>query len=251
MSYGYTPYDKNSYRNGKKRRKRSLQSRRRFLIILFSALAAIIIIAGIFFVTSINSNDDISPDEVVLQNNEQLLTVVNAQNTLDSDYVPELADCGVFKVSILACDMLSDILKKADEQGIDLKIKSAYISFEEQKALYEQTLQRYLANPDYTSVRAEAAAQKETAQAGFSEAQTGLLIEFDISNQKSRAFLERECVNYGFILRYPSEKESLTRTKPSDTLYRYVGKDNAVKMRTYNMCLEQYNDYLLEQKTQN
>ena len=49
-------------------------------------------------------------------------------------------------------------------------------------------------------------------------------------------------------MRYPSDKEDITKISGNNYLYRYVGKDNAVKMRTYGMCLEEYNDYLLQQK---
>ena len=34
----------------------------------------------------------------------------------------------------------------------------------------------------------------------------------------------------------------------NETLYRYVGIDNAKKMRSYNMCLEEYSEYIVVQK---
>ena len=79
--------------------------------------------------------------------------------------------------------------------------------------------------------------------AGCCEAQTGLLVSFDVSNSHNKSFLERECIRYGFILRYPEGKDEVTHINPSESLYRYVGKENAEKMRAFDMCLEEYAEY--------
>ena len=71
-----------------------------------------------------------------------------------------------------------------------------------------------------------------------------MLVEFDFSNSGSKAFLERNCVEYGFVQRYTGSKTSVTRMNPSDSLYRYVGIENAKRMRSYGMCLEEYKSYL-------
>ena len=85
---------------------------------------------------------------------------------------------------------------------------------------------------------------------GCSEAQTGLLIGFDVADKKTSAFIERECINYGFVQRYPKDKEDVTKISESKTLYRYVGIENAKKMRSFNMCLEEYSEYVSLQKNQ-
>ena len=72
-------------------------------------------------------------------------------------------------------------------------------------------------------------------------------IEFDISDDSAAAFLERDCVKYGFVRRYTEEKEDITKIKPSRSLYRYVSKEHAVKLRSFGMCLEEYEEYLSAQ----
>ena len=73
-------------------------------------------------------------------------------------------------------------------------------------------------------------------------------MSFNTDDSKVKNFIGNDCIEYGFVLRYPSDKEDITKISGNNYLYRYVGKDNAVKMRTYGMCLEEYNDYLLQQK---
>lgn len=246
MPYGYIPYEKTHYKVN-----RHSFKKRRIIISAIIILAAAIIAAGIFFAIRVHNDDILSSTDDGTADSSQLLSVVGAQSPLDKSFVPKLCDYEGFRVNVLAEDSLSQMISDAASKGIILKIRSAYISYEEQNILYEETLAQYLNDSNLSKVRAEAEAQKQTPIAGCSEAQTGLLIDFDLSETSAKAFVQRECVNYGFVLRYPNGKEGITHKTSSDTLYRYVGVDNAKKMRAYDMCLEEYNDYLLKQGSQN
>lgn len=247
MPYGYIPYEKTRF----KRSRRRGCTKRRIIIMVIILVSATIIASGLYFVICLNNDDSHQSNDDWQDDTSQLLCVVNIQSPLDKSFVPKLCDYEGFKVNVLAEDSLSQMISDAASKGIILKIRSAYISYGEQNILYEETLAQYLNDSSLSKVRAEAEAQKQTPLAGCSEAQTGLLIEFDLSEMSAKAFVQRECVNYGFVLRYPNGKEGITHKTSSDTLYRYVGVDNAKKMRTYDMCLEEYNDYLLKQGSQN
>lgn len=258
MSYGFTPYDKKSYKDSKRRRKQALKAERtgkieplstakRRAIIIICILLAVAVLCGGWFVYSryfAKSDNESLSQQAEQSADEKLLMIINRQNPLDSSYVPELKDFQNVKVSNLVLDSLNEMCDKAEQEGIELKVISAYVSYDEQDTLYNEKLNELLANPDYTQVRAQAAAQKLVPPAGCSEAQTGLLLGFDVSDSQAMAFIERNCVNYGFIQRYPQDKEDLTHIAHSESLYRYVGKDNAIKMRSYHMCLEEYTEYL-------
>jgi LAS superfamily LD-carboxypeptidase LdcB len=176
-----------------------------------------------------------------------LLTVVDSANPLDKDYVPDLETVNGFRVNRDALKPLENLLKASKENGTELKIKTAYVSYDEQEERFQSELQKMLQSSKYTTVRAEAEVLKTTPHGGQSESQTGLLVEFDFSNLGSKAFLERNCVEYGFVQRYTESKTSVTRMNPSDSLYRYVGIENAKRMRSYGMCLEEYKSYLQKQ----
>ncbi len=257
MSYGLTPYDKKSYKESKRRRKQALKAdktgkiqpygtARKKVIIISVIIAMALLAVAICCIYNLSNQENISytvvQDNVVSQ--DELLVMVNRQNPLEKDFVPELSEIQGFRVNSLAYKDIIHFFEKAEQDGIDLKINSAYISFEEQNILFNNKFNELQSNSDYTKVRAEATAQKYVPKAGCSEAQTGLLIDFDVTDTNTKAFIERNCVNFGFILRYPEEKEDIIHLYPSETTYRYVGKDNAIKMRSFGMCLEEYNEYL-------
>ena len=75
----------------------------------------------------------------------------------------------------------------------------------------------------------------------YEEFQTGFLIEFDFQNEeeKMKQWLEENAYKYGFILRYPKEKEEKTK-KISTTIYRYVGVDISTIMQEQHLCYEEY-----------
>lgn len=263
MSY-WSSYDKQSYKDSKKRRRQALKAGQTGKIkpirkgkgkVLAVCLAMLIVVglaaAAVYFCFFCDNSKSSDEKQADLPPSVSLTEVINKQNPLPSSYVPDLTDFGGVSVNTALLDSLKQMCDDAEKQGIELKINSAYVSYEEQNELYNQTLNKLLSDPDYTQVRAEAAAQRLVPQAGCSEAQTGLLLDFDLTDERTLAYLEYNGVKYGFILRYPSDKEDLTHMSYSKTLYRYVGDENAVKMRSFNMCLEEYSEYISYQKTEN
>ena len=239
---GLSRYHKRSYR--------PYQNRRRIFVGIGVAAAVVLLIAGAAIYTLLTRDTGSEPVEetsaVDMQkaDDASLLVVVNRQNPLSADYKPSLREYrGLYVNPVLLSDLRA-LIKDAEAQGVKLTVKTAYRSYEEQQALYEKTLNDYLKSGQYSEVRAEAEAQKHVPKAGCSEAQLGLLLEFDVSDSSAKAFLQRSCVNYGFIPRYPEGKDELTHRAPDDSLYRYVGRDNAVRIRSLDMCLEEYYNYI-------
>ncbi len=182
----------------------------------------------------------------------QLLTVVNRANTLAPDYVPSLVTVEGVRVNSLAEKNLTSLLTKAREDGADLRIKEGYISYEEQKALYEEKYNSLLEQNGITAIKAQAQTVRLVPKAGESEAQTGLSVLFydgendDFSRSKSAVWLNENAVDYGFILRYPKGKEDFTSMEYNPALYRFTGEENAMQTRILGMCLEEYRDYLAQ-----
>ena len=63
--------------------------------------------------------------------------------------------------------------------------------------------------------------------------------------------MKQHAAEYGFILRYPREKEDITKIMFEPWHYRYVGKENAQKMNELGMCLEEYVNYLAQNEENN
>ena len=79
--------------------------------------------------------------------------------------------------------------------------------------------------------------------------ESGLLVKFSDGTKEKFSqtdeffWLQKNCVNYGFVLRYP-EKENTGGLSYSPDLYRYVGKEYALLMRSYNMNLDEFVQYI-------
>lgn len=54
---------------------------------------------------------------------------------------------------------------------------------------------------------------------------------------------EAHCADYGFILRYPPEKENITHVAYEPWHFRYIGKENAAAVRALGITFEEYIEY--------
>ena len=165
---------------------------------------------------------------------------------IDEDYVLEGKGDQYFHED--AMRFLERMIDAAERDDIDLKIISAYRSFDEQNEL----------KGEFTQVYGEGA-NAFSADQGFSEHQLGTTIditspEIGATSQsfgETEAFewLEEHAHNYGFILSYP-EDNSFYIYEPWH--WRFVGRDLARDLnrdddRTfYTMDQREINKYLLE-----
>jgi len=54
------------------------------------------------------------------------------------------------------------------------------------------------------------------------------------------------CYEYGFILRYPTDKKDITKINYEPWHYRYVGIKDAMFIKEKEFCLEEYIEFLKE-----
>lgn len=97
---------------------------------------------------------------------------------------------------------------------------------------------------------AQKQAATEVAVPGTSEHQLGLAVDLvDASYQvldeaqastPAQQWLMEHCWEYGFILRYPAEKQDITGIIYEPWHYRYVGRDHAQSIRQSGQCLEEF-----------
>ena len=84
-----------------------------------------------------------------------------------------------------------------------------------------------------------------TIPGNASEHRTGL--GFDIwvldGEKYNYDWFHAHCFEYGFILRYPSDKTKITGITSEQWHYRYVGVEAATEMHNLKMCLEEYVKY--------
>lgn len=89
---------------------------------------------------------------------------------------------------------------------------------------------------------------------GYSDYHTGLSFDLGIFPEGESsyyyiaegdyAWIAENCAKYGFIIRYPKDKEDKTGTEAKSYQFRYVGIPHAIYMQENNMCLEEYIEFI-------
>lgn len=179
---------------------------------------------------------------------DQNLILVNYSHKLPDGYQPDLISVYGVQMNRRAAAAYEKMNQAAASDGISLWISSAYRSVERQEELFSEEISGY--SKTYSSPEeAEAYAEKSVARPGYSEHATGLAADLngvrdDFDTTSAFQWLSEHAQDYGFILRYPKDKQEITRIKYEPWHYRYVGVENAQNMKEKNLCLEEYLDFL-------
>ncbi len=186
-----------------------------------------------------------------------LLLLVNPWTPLPEDFVPgELVPVQNDQaVDARAYPDLQDMLQDMSQAGLSPLICSSYRSQERQQELYDNKVQRVMAE-GASREAAQAEAARWVARPGTSEHQTGLAVDIvSLSNQMldetqestpEFQWLAENAWKYGFILRYPNDKSEKTGIAYEPWHFRFVGKEAAEEMHDLGLCLEEYLESLAD-----
>lgn len=211
-------------------------------------------------ITVVAKHKPLPPDSTLPPLYYDKLLIANYCNTLPSDYVaddlmriPQKYAAENYAAMYVSAEtfahyrQLLDGMKAALGSGTRMRIISAYRSYAKQTELYNKAVRRYIAEGK-TSVEARALALNTTQTPGNSEHQLGSTI--DVSNDTSTdhdyqktpegQWLAENAHQYGFIIRYPADKEEITRIAYEPWHIRYVGVTHATYMYVHHLCLEEY-----------
>ena len=183
-----------------------------------------------------------------------LLYLVNRNHKLPASYKPSgLVEYGGVLLHAAARDAFVDMLQAMSKAGIgNVKLQSAYRNYSYQQAIYN-TKVRELETRGYSSLEAKAKASQSVQPAGASEHQLGLALDVSIDGKLTQAFgnttagewLAAHCHEYGFIIRYPSEKTDITQIVYEPWHLRYVGAPHASVITELGLTLEEYIGYIM------
>lgn len=195
--------------------------------------------------------ETVPPDPAeVEETSDWKLLLVNPWNPLPEDFSVELVKLsGGMQVDKRIQSDLDDMLSACREAGLHPLICSAYRTEAVQTRLYNNKISRLRA-AGYSRETALKEAGRWVAVPGTSEHQTGMALDivsagYQVLNRRQentaeQKWLMEHCWEYGFILRYPSEKCEITGIGYEPWHYRYVGKEAAQAMRESGQCLEEY-----------
>ena len=172
------------------------------------------------------------------------LMLVNTENTLDESYEPpeivKLSDSQCPVDSRIA-DALVAFAEAAQAEGLPVYLSSGYRPYSEQQYLYQRKIgQGYSAEE----------AAKIVAVPGTSEHQTGLCCDItdyyremkdsSLEDTATYQWMKEHCQEYGFIVRYPNDKQDITKIIYEPWHFRYVGVEAATYIMENNLCLEEF-----------
>ncbi len=178
------------------------------------------------------------------------LMLVNKFYKLSETYVPsDLVDVSLSyayegkQVSKMMYDSLTNMLDAAKESGYNLVVSQGYRSYADQEEAYNDI--EASSGVDY--------ADKVAARPGHSEYQTGLSVVVkplytegsDMENSPEHTWILENAYKYGFILRYPKDKENITGFSYDAWRLRYVGSNAARIIHNENITFDEYYEYYI------
>lgn len=157
----------------------------------------------------------------------QGILIVNKTYGLPEDYNP-----GLDPEAESAFNTLSEA---AANQGLDIYLSSGFRSYETQVRIYESYVDSY----------GKESADTFSARPGYSEHQTGLVIDVNtiddsFAGTPEAEWLAKHAYEYGFIIRYPKGKESITGYKYEPWHIRYLGVEKATEVYNSGLTLEEF-----------
>ena len=202
--------------------------------------------------------EDMDPAFVVL---------ANKHYKLDSSFVPDplvkmkqrkaakdgsnknggvlFASGGTYKLQETCAKALVEMSEGARAEGYKLYLKSAYRSYQTQNTMYYNRLKKNKGKDDGW-----------VSQPGSSDHQTGLGCDVVPRSWRDKAmngkmgkepecvWMAEHCQEYGFILRYPADKEDVTEINYEPWHMRYVGVPAATYIMENGLCLEEFTEQL-------
>ena len=134
-----------------------------------------------------------------------------------------------------AYEAFNKMKSAASSAGLNIYIASGFRSYETQRQIYNS----------YVASYGQAKADTFSARPGHSEHQTGLCFDLNsiddsFAYTQEGAWVAENCYKYGFIIRYPKGKESITGYQYEPWHIRYLGVDLATSVYNSGLSLEEY-----------
>lgn len=199
----------------------------------------------------ISDATDLELEEVSVKNikNTELLWLINSKHSI-KEQISESAMVSAFhRIALSRSDIkfnkstlenIEDMFSRAKEDGIDdLVVTSGFRTHQKQSSLYDEAKDKsYVALPGCSEHETGLAADIQLTRGGMKE----------LGETTEGQWLEKNAWAFGFILRYPEDKVKITGISYESWHFRYVGLPHAAFMQKNGLCLEEYIDYLKNNK---
>lgn len=207
-------------------------------------------ITDVVAIINVGADKDWYKDPKKADTTKGVLMLVNKFNYLTDDYtIDDLVDMSILyafngkQIKSEVYDAFKSMAIAAKKESLKLVANSTYRTYAYQKSIYTS----------YKNSEGTEYADSYAARPGYSEHQTGLAIDIstltsttdNFKDTKEFTWLIANAYKYGFILRYPENKEYLTGYSYEAWHYRYVGKEVAKKIHDEGITFDEYYAYYI------
>ncbi|MGI6360942.1 MAG: M15 family metallopeptidase [Bacillota bacterium] len=252
--------DNRERRIAKRQEARELRRRRRnklvaIIIIIVAALSVCFVL-----LPQLNKPDPVAQLEIPKIDSAQYYQqLVSAEAKITDDFkimpLVYLDESTQLEAETAAALIL--MMEDLEKAGLEIMIMSGYRTYEKQEQLYQAEIKRlYRENPALSEEEVLQQAATKVAVPGSSEHQLGLAVDIAVEGVKSAElhqsavgrWIEAHGAKYGFIVRYPQDKQQITGVIYEPWHLRYVRAPLAKILSERDLCLE---EYLAEQAEKN
>ena len=199
------------------------------------------------------TNKEFYTDPVATDTSKEYLMLINKYHYLTNDYTPELVtipptysfgEIGSQKATQDTYDAFLNLWAAGRESGFYLMVNSSYRSYQKQEEIYNK----------YRDIQGIEYADELAARPGYSEHQSGYALNITMNGYTDTTFKDTDAYNwlvdnaykYGFILRYPSDKEEITGFAFESGHLRYVGIEAATYIYENHITFDEYYAYFVK-----
>lgn len=188
---------------------------------------------------------DLDPELIKLANKECLLSSTYEPSSKTKMKLRAAPGAGTMYLQSECAEALAELFAGAEEAGYKLYLKSAYRAYKTQKTMYNNRLERNNGKDDGW-----------VSKPGASDHQTGLGCDVVPGSWKDKSmnsnmastpecqWMAEHCYEYGFVIRYPEDKQDITEINYEPWHLRYVGKEVARYIWRNGLCLEEFHEQL-------
>ncbi len=179
------------------------------------------------------------------------LFIINKEFPVDKNYkAPDLAGIKYFApdraaetrfMRSEAAQAFNSMIEAAANDGYKIVMTTAYRSYDFQKMLYTNYVNKYgQAEADTFSARPGTSEHQGGLAADISAASVNYQLSSDFGKTKEGIWIAENAHNFGFIIRYPEGKTDITGYIYEPWHVRYVGKTAASEIYRLGCTLEEY-----------
>jgi D-alanyl-D-alanine carboxypeptidase len=187
-----------------------------------------------------------NPTIITIDEEKWYMTLVNSSYRIPDDYEPDLVYvCGSGeRLDRKVAEHYEEMYNAAQKEGINLAPCSGYRSYELQERNYNNKVSFY-ESQGYSNKDAKVKAATIIMPPGSSEHNLGyamdiVCVEEWFEDTAEFKWLTEHAADYGFIMRYPKDKQDITKVIYEPWHWRYVGVELAKELKDSGLVLEEY-----------